>query len=200
MRPPAQWRYSYIVSCVAGLAALYIVSLIINWLGQIQHQHATTDALTGIANRHLLSDLLTQHGERVAMQHQRPVVMLIDIDHFKSINDSYGHAMGDHVLTDVAATIMQHIRGVDHVGRWGGDEFLVLLTDMSLSAAQEVAERIRAAIEQCVFGDAVRTTVTIGIHRYRVGQSIEEALVCADQALYAAKHAGRNQVCVQESG
>lgn len=199
LRPPEEWRYSYLISGIAGLAALYIVSLLISRLGQRQQQQATTDALTGIANRHLLADLLTHHYRRAVAQQRNFAVILIDIDHFKTINDSLGHPVGDQVLMDVATTIAQNIRGADQVGRWGGDEFLVLLIDTDMLAARQVAERIRTALAQHVAGRAARATVSIGVHSYQTGQSIEEILACADKALYAAKQAGRDQVGVWDA-
>jgi diguanylate cyclase (GGDEF)-like protein len=194
MRPPEEWRYSYLISWVAGLMALGIVSLLISWLGRRQQQQATTDALTGIANRHLLAELLERHHERATTQQRGYALMLIDIDRFKTINDTLGHAIGDRVLADVAALIVRNLRRTDHVGRWGGDEFLVLLVDADLRRAQEIAERIRTATERRVPADGARPTLSIGVHCYRAGQSIEQVLACADEALYQAKYAGRNQV------
>jgi diguanylate cyclase (GGDEF)-like protein len=194
LRPPEEWRYSYLISWVAGLGALLMASLQIHWLGQRQRHQATTDSLTGLANRHQLADLLTHYYERAMAQQGSFTIMLIDIDYFKSINDNYGHAVGDQVLKEVAAAIMQQIGGNNQVGRWGGDEFLVLLEDANLHTAQQAAERIRAALDRCIIVGDVHITVSIGVHAYRVGQSIEDTLACADQALYLVKQAGRNQV------
>jgi diguanylate cyclase (GGDEF)-like protein len=188
MRPPEEWHYSFLVSWVAGIVTLCIVSLQLNWLGQRQQRLATTDALTGVANRHVLSEMLAQHYARAVAQRHDFAVLMIDVDFLKSINDRFGHARGDQALQETAAGILSQIRGSDLVGRWGGDEFLVLLTDMGLVSAQQVAERIRATLE------LRGISVSIGVHAYLAGQSIGDALSSADQALYAAKQAGRNQV------
>lgn len=188
LRPPEEWRYSYLVSWIAGVTSLFVVSLQLSWLGKRQQRLATTDALTGVANRHLLSEMLAQHYARAVAQRHDFAVLMIDVDFLKSINDRFGHERGDQTLQETAAVILAQIRGSDMVGRWGGDEFLVLLTDMGLAPAQQVAERIRAALEPR------GVSVSIGVHAYLAGQSIGDALSSADQALYAAKQAGRNQV------
>jgi diguanylate cyclase (GGDEF)-like protein len=126
---------------------------------------------------------------------------LLDIDHFKIINDTHGHAVGDEVLQAVARVLAQQVRGYDVVCRWGGEEFLALLPKTSLAEAEAVAERIRAAIEAQTLtvkdNLAVRLTASLGLTTLIRTLSFHELTHYADVALYAAKQSGRNRVCVQ---
>ncbi len=193
MRPPAVWRYSYILAWFVSLAEITLASTMLLWLGQHQRRHATTDALTGVANRHQITDRLMERYTRAVAQGKPFTLMLIDIDHFKQINDRFGHMVGDQVLLEVAATIAQHIRINDDVGRWGGDEFLVLLGTGPAEAAQ-VAERIVAAMGRPPSSSLPMPTLSIGIYPYEAGLSVADMLAAADQGLYMAKAGGRNQV------
>jgi len=121
--------------------------------------------------------------------------LLVDIDHFKKVNDVHGHAMGDRVLSIVGATIAGQLRGYDHAIRWGGEEILVVLPETSSFQAVRVAERIRASIAALVIPDGPSITVSVGAAELlRNGPTPEEAIECADAALYRAKDGGRNRV------
>jgi diguanylate cyclase (GGDEF)-like protein len=126
--------------------------------------------------------------------------MLIDIDHFKRINDAHGHQAGDEVLRNVALRLSERSRAADVVCRYGGEEFLLLLPDMPQAAALELANRYRMSLETTPipFGELrIQATLSIGIATYPDhGQSPEDLIECADQAMYQAKTAGRNRVCV----
>jgi two-component system cell cycle response regulator len=153
------------------------------------------DALTGVANRRYI---LTQLGALVsgARRHGRPLsAAVIDIDHFKSVNDSHGHATGDRVLVAVAAALRGHLRAEDHLGRLGGEEFLALLPDTDADAAARVTEKLRCEVAgTAVEGGAVPLSVTISIGTATwAGEPPEELLRRADVALYAAKAAGRDR-------
>lgn len=189
------WRpYTAITAWAGGLVPLFIVTLLLSWLGWIRQHLATTDALTGVANRYQLGELLEHQYER-AVTHQTPfAILLVDLDHFKAINDTFGHAAGDAVLADVSALLLRSLRKTDFVGRWGGDEFLVVLPNATLHEAAELAERIRATLAGHMFRDVGAVTVTIGVQSYRTGQGIHALLAAADEALYAAKSEGRNSV------
>jgi two-component system cell cycle response regulator len=155
-----------------------------------------TDTLTGLANRrHLDEELVRQFS--VARRTGRPVVvLLLDIDHFKNVNDTYGHPAGDAVLQEFARRLQQSVRVADVAGRWGGEEFLVILPDSSLPAALKVAERIRVvtAMTPVAVGDAsIPVTVSGGCADALFGTP-DEVVARADEALYAAKLGGRNQI------
>ncbi|URL58402.1 GGDEF domain-containing protein [Luteibacter flocculans] len=162
-------------------------------------RHASQDPLTGVANRRVM----WEEGQgRIAASHARgaPVAaLMIDVDHFKSINDRWGHEGGDHVLIAIANTLSRHIREKDILARVGGEEFMVLLHDAEASAANEAAERLRQAVEKKTItlpsGETLHCTVSIG-YCLSTGkeQSWRDVVVAADQALYAAKQAGRNRV------
>jgi two-component system cell cycle response regulator len=145
------------------------------------------DALTGLSNRRFV---LTQLGGQVsgARRHQRPLsVAIVDVDHFKSINDTRGHAEGDRVLVAVAMALRAHLRAEDQLGRLGGEEFLALLPDTDAEAAHTAAEKLRASVAE------TGVTVSVGWAAWE-GESAEELVRRADDALYAAKAAGRDRV------
>jgi two-component system cell cycle response regulator len=149
------------------------------------------DALTGLQNRRAI---LTQLAGMVsgARRHERPLsIAVADLDHFKSVNDTYGHKTGDDVLVGAVHAMGTHMRAEDQLGRLGGEEFLVLLPDTDASAAGRMAERVRA--EVAAAPTAVPVTVSIGLATW-AGESADEFLQRADEALYAAKDAGRNRV------
>ncbi|MBI0477013.1 sensor domain-containing diguanylate cyclase [Sphingomonas sp. MA1305] len=151
---------------------------------------AETDQLTGIANRRRTSFALDQ-AVQVSRDTGRSVaVAMFDIDHFKRINDTYGHQAGDEVLKRVAADAGKELRSADTLGRFGGEEFVIVLPDATASVAMMVAERVRLAIE--AGGDNPRVTISVGVAELATGESCESLLKRADQALYAAKREGRN--------
>lgn len=164
---------------------------------------ATTDALTGIATRGHFLDSAELEIERTR-RYQRPLaVMMLDIDHFKAINDSHGHAAGDMAIRKVVGVLMQLLRVEDMVGRLGGEEFGVLLPETDLERAVIVAERIRERIAalHVVHGESrITLTVSIGLTEYRRGDAgIDALLLRADQALYEAKRGGRNRTVTRAS-
>ena len=168
-------------------------------LAQIQ-QLATHDELTGLPNRrHMTALLETQHLH--SQRDARPwMVALLDIDHFKQVNDLHGHAAGDQVLQAFAATVREAMRGTDTLARWGGEEFLLLLQGTPSGAALLALERVRQAVQDravWVQGQQMRVTVSIGVATYTSGESVAQLLEQADQALYRAKSDGRN--CVVEA-
>jgi two-component system, cell cycle response regulator len=144
------------------------------------------DALTGLSNRRFV---LTQLAGQVsgARRHERPLsVAIVDVDHFKAINDTRGHAEGDQVLVAVARALREHLRAEDQLGRLGGEEFLVVLPDTDPEAAVAAAEKLRASVAE------TGVTVSIGWAAWE-GESPEELVRRADDALYAAKAAGRDR-------
>ncbi len=153
---------------------------------------ARTDALTGLPNRaHAQGELL-----RLAESgHHHPVsVLLLDLDHFKQINDTQGHAVGDAVLVSCAQTLRQTLRRSDDLARWGGEEFVVWLPRTGLQDAQCVADKLRAAIAAQPHAGGHRVTASLGVAQWQAGELLSDVLLRADQAMYQAKHAGRNRV------
>jgi diguanylate cyclase (GGDEF)-like protein len=161
---------------------------------------ATTDALTGLANRRSFLDSAAAELER-SRRSGRPLTLLVlDVDHFKRVNDTHGHAAGDQVLTNLSQTLIEGLRTVDVVGRIGGEEFAVLLPESSLGRAAEIAERLREAASQLRIRRGETTlaiTISVGVAMVPEGAaSITEALNAADAALYRAKEGGRDRVVV----
>jgi diguanylate cyclase (GGDEF)-like protein len=154
------------------------------------------DPLTGLSNRRFI---LTQLAAVVsgARRHERPLsIAVVDIDHFKAVNDTYGHAAGDRVLAEVAASLREHLRAEDHLGRLGGEEFLALLPDADAEAAGAATEKLRAeaaALRVVYEGVELAVTVSIGWAAWD-GEAPDELLRRADVALYEAKNAGRDRV------
>jgi two-component system cell cycle response regulator len=156
---------------------------------------ATTDGLTGLLNRRTFNAVLDRRW-REAQRYKRPLsLLLLDIDHFKKVNDGYGHPAGDAVLKAVAKLAQECARDTDAVARYGGEEMAVVLPETDTEGAQAIAERIRRAVEAAQHPTehgALRVTVSIGIST--VGKSPEDLLESADKALYRAKQSGRNRV------
>jgi diguanylate cyclase (GGDEF)-like protein len=160
---------------------------------------ATRDELTGLFNRRHMTDLLKRERRRAERKKTSLLLVLIDIDRFKRVNDVHGHAAGDLVLKNVAFAIEHVLRETDTIGRWGGEEFVMLLPDTDLPVAKHVLSRIRASLAHMtvpVAGEQLTITVSMGVTVYRHGEPIEYALERADQALYSAKDNGRDRVVV----
>ncbi len=162
-------------------------------------EFAITDSLTGVYNRRYLDAHLKSVVAR-AIASEKPVcVRLFDIDHFKGVNDTYGHDAGDDVLRDFSDRLRRGVRGIDLVARYGGEEFVLVMPETDAAFAASVAERLRRDVEVAPFktrsGEALTVTVSIGLAEWQGSADTPEALVKrADQALYAAKRAGRNRV------
>ena len=153
-----------------------------------------TDPLTGIYNRLKLEEVLGQECRRASRYMHLVCVIMLDVDRFKSINDNYGHQAGDRVLTEIAAIIDQNTREFDTVGRWGGEEFLIICPDIDLNGACSLAEKLRVTMENHQFSSNGRCTASFGVAQYRQGQRSMDVISLADQAMYAAKAKGRNRV------
>lgn len=157
---------------------------------------ATVDPLTGAENRRALEEaLLSVTGRLSRYPEQRASVLMIDLDEFKSINDTYGHGVGDAVLKNFAETIQSRIRASDGLYRFGGEEFVVIAEHTALKEAHHLAETLRLAIEQSIVHEGVNLTISIGVAEYHPGESSYQWLGRADAALYRAKQTGRNVSC-----
>lgn len=166
---------------------------------------AMFDGLTGIHNRRWLDETL----HRMVRRHERNAghlsLSLIDIDHFKSFNDRYGHAAGDHVLTVVATTLAANLRPTDLVARFGGEEFVIIFPDTDLEMAVRAADRVREAVaaEELAMPDGTalpRVTISMGVTQLAPGQTVPDLLKTADFAMYRAKQTGRNRVVSGRAG
>ena len=158
---------------------------------------AIRDELTAAFNRRFLIDTLARERSRAERTHEPFSICLADLDHFKTINDTLGHAAGDSVLKHFAALAPRGLRGIDTFGRFGGEEFLLVLPGTDRQGAVAVAERVRAATEASVLPDLPferRITISIGVATYVPGEEVAALLARADKALYQAKNAGRNRV------
>jgi diguanylate cyclase (GGDEF)-like protein len=163
------------------------------------------DSLTGLFNRHFMQISLERELARATRRKQSLAVFMLDLDQFKKFNDTYGHAAGDMVLKAIADIFLASIRSEDIACRYGGEEFTIILPDITAAAALERAESVRLAVmnlrmplEQEVYGDF---TVSIGVALYpNDGEAADLLLRRADQALYRAKRSGRNQVAIHEAG
>ena len=164
---------------------------------EVQRQKALIDPLTGLPNRAAWSERLDYE---VNAWHQRGnslSLAMLDLDHFKRINDGYGHLAGDKVLKIIANVLSKRLRPTDFIARFGGEEFVLLMPDSALADALAVGEVLREAIAACPFhfkGEPVTITVSMGVAQFQAGERSDLALKRADEALYRAKAAGRNQV------
>lgn len=155
---------------------------------------STLDGLTGLANRRHLLSRLALESSRAKRGHHIFAVLMVDVDHFKDYNDSYGHLAGDEVLVRIAGILRESCREVDCAARYGGEEFLVLLTETGMEGAVEVAERVRARLASETFAGGT-ITLSVGVASYPdFGETPEAVIMSADVALYQAKHMGRDRV------
>jgi diguanylate cyclase (GGDEF)-like protein len=155
---------------------------------------ASTDALTGTFNRLKMEETL-EHELQRSSRYQEPVsIAMFDIDHFKRVNDTFGHETGDEVLKAVAATTREQLRSVDLLSRWGGEEFMIISSKTSLEEMHTLAERVRTAIQKKTGKNAVSITASFGIGQFKSGETHKAFLKRVDDALYQAKSAGRNRV------
>ncbi|MFC1589398.1 GGDEF domain-containing protein [Pseudomonadota bacterium] len=155
---------------------------------------ATTDRLTGISNRMKIENNVDEEVERARRYDRGLSIIMLDVDYFKQVNDEYGHHVGDVVLREIAAVVQDGIRKVDSVGRWGGEEFIIVLPETSLHEAKQVAEQIRLKIENHEFTVVQHKTGSFGVAAYIQGDNSQSIINRADKALYKAKELGRNQV------
>jgi diguanylate cyclase (GGDEF)-like protein len=159
---------------------------------------ATHDFLSGIYNRAAILELLNREASRCERAGQKMSVLMVDVDHFKAVNDTYGHLVGDEVIKQLALRMASALRPYDSVGRFGGEEFLILVPNCALSEAMVVAERLRlsvAADKMAIEQFAIPVTVSVGVSTIKAAKlDMNLALQAADLALYEAKNKGRNRV------
>lgn len=181
---------------ILGILATVYYRLVASAEAKLRHQ-ACTDPLTQLRNRRFAMEV-AQHEAAVFERGGRPLALVLgDVDHFKQINDVHGHETGDMALKAVAQALREGVREVDHVARWGGEEFLMLLPSTDVDEAMRVSERLRESIQQIDLvhnHQLVPLRITLGVVLLKAGETIEQALARADKALYQGKQAGRNRV------
>jgi len=209
-QPPrdATWLWMVLAPAALVMLGLYVWN---HWLRKVNRALAeaqaelaektqalerlsVTDSLTQLSNRRKLDEVLNRAVE-LSRRNARPLALImLDLDHFKLTNDSYGHQVGDQVLQQVAALIREQCRNTDLPGRWGGEEFLIICPETELGAASVLAERLRARIEAYRFDLVQHQTISLGLAEFAAGDTPDRLLARADAALYAAKTRGRNRV------
>jgi diguanylate cyclase (GGDEF)-like protein len=189
------------------LICLVITLIVLALLNRVIHRYqskiqaqATLDSLTELPNRRGF-DLLAAQAMHEAQREPKPLTaLLLDLDHFKVLNDTYGHLAGDQVLIGFARDLESCLRHSDIVCRWGGEEFIVLLKDTDGETGQKIAEKIRQHVEQQRYaynGKELQLTVSIGLTTLQPDETLHTLLSRADHAMYRAKQAGRNRTCVE---
>lgn len=162
---------------------------------------ARRDELTGLYNRRHLFEVLDQERNRVHRKHETFSVCIADIDFFKQVNDTHGHQMGDQVLRKVANELNEGLRNIDCIGRYGGEEFLIVLPQTALEGARIKAERFRQQVEKLSFtseGKPFHVTLSIGLAEHKLEENVDDTIQRADEALYRAKNSGRNRTVSEQ--
>lgn len=159
---------------------------------------AKTDSLTGIPNRRGFDEILLKHIEQSLERNQSFALLIVDIDHFKQINDQFGHLVGDSVLRNLSRTLQDLSKGQDSIARYGGEEFVLLLTDINYKNALNFADKLRNAVAKKKFivseqKAPLTFTISVGVSIYQINENPENLFTRADKALYLAKESGRNQ-------
>ena len=199
--PPLQFTainaaMQFVMSNLTYMMLLYIFAHLRRHYAQM-HQMAHTDSLTGLVNRRAMGNRLEGELER-AKRYDRPFALILgDIDHFKTVNDGHGHAVGDQVLREVAARLSAQLRTGDQIARWGGEEFLVLAPETDLNQAHALSQRLFDAIAASPVA-GLEISLSIGVACYRRGDSIAVLLSRADEAMYRAKVAGRARIELED--
>lgn len=182
------------ISALWGVGLLKTQALGVQNIAKTMNEAATIDALTGIANRRAMDHALQKIIQAQQDTPRSLALLIIDVDHFKRVNDTYGHAIGDEVLIRFAQEASAHLRSSDLLGRWGGEEFMILSLDQTDAQAMQMADRLRTELEKTHFPHVGMVTVSIGVTSYVPGEGADALIKRADKALYHAKAQGRNRV------
>jgi len=181
-----------------GVASQAAIAIRHAQLFQAQEENALTDELTKLPNRRALAQRFLQEMQRARRHHKAIAFMMIDLDHFKQVNDTYGHLNGDAVLAELASILEHGARESDVCARYGGEEFGLILHETTDAGARTLAERIRAKVAAATFPGGLKLTISIGVAATDEPALFTTLMERADQALYAAKQGGRNQVRVAD--
>jgi diguanylate cyclase (GGDEF)-like protein len=177
-----------------GVASQAAIAISHAQLFQAQEETALTDELTKLPNRRALAQRFLQETQRARRHHSALSFLMIDLDHFKHVNDTYGHLNGDAVLAELASILSNGLRESDVCARYGGEEFALILPETTESGARVLAERIRAKVASATFSGGLKLTISVGVAATQEPAIYTQLIDRADQALYAAKQGGRNQV------
>ncbi len=191
-----RWLNITVVFVMFGYTGRYYVQRVAEAEARLR-ELATTDAMSGLWNRRHFQALAESELERARRQGSALAVVLADIDHFKRVNDRYGHDAGDHVIRHVSRSLREQLRAGDLIGRWGGEEFILLLPGCDAPAAAQLCERMRQHIAHSpcdAGGQPIPVTVSFGVMPLPLDEPFEQAVRRADSALYRAKNAGRDRV------
>jgi polar amino acid transport system substrate-binding protein len=199
------WIDEEMILKIGGVATLVFIAFM--WRHYIISRYnrkllklSITDKLTGLYNRQKTDKrLIEEEGKVNRYRDYHCSVIMIDVDYFKRINDTMGHQTGDKVLIELAELMLSLFRQSDIVGRWGGEEFLVILPHTTIDEAEAAAEHFRIKVEEYDFGVMLNVTVSIGVGALETGVSVHESIAKVDTALYMAKHEGRNRVCTMKA-
>jgi diguanylate cyclase (GGDEF)-like protein len=194
--------HDFAVAAAQGRTTLKSCPRYLERQATLAQQQAAVDALTGLASFRVLRDRLANEVARCHRTGDHFAVLFIDLDNFKQVNDQFGHEAGNAVLRETAKRCAAHIRSTDVAGRYGGDEFVIVLVGTGEEGARVVGEKVRAAVQEVGVGLGYPNglvTASIGVAEYRPERKDEDVLVAADRALYRAKAAGRNQVATGET-
>jgi diguanylate cyclase (GGDEF)-like protein len=196
---PILWRHLLIALLVSAVVLLLANATVGSYQRRLQLQ-ANTDKLTGLLNRTAFDPLFAELVAEAIRRQQPLALLLLDIDFFKAINDTHGHALGDQVIQHVASRLQRAIRRCDRVFRWGGEEFLILMPGCGAAQAIERGEALRQALRSAPVHLPAAPTISCGVTTYRPGETDQELLLRADQALYRAKREGRDRVVCLDQG
>jgi diguanylate cyclase (GGDEF)-like protein len=194
--------YQYIVPFLVGLLFGGTFSLLIHFYGALKLREeelkeiASTDSLTGLPNRRSVLEYLKFEINRAKRKKVPLSIAILDVDDFKQINDTFGHMVGDRVLKELAILLRKNLRSGDVVGRFGGEEFVVVFPETELITATKIMERIRRVIENTYFEPVGSVSISVGVTEFREGDTLEDLLKRADEKLYQAKREGKNRVVV----
>jgi len=200
-------RWEFVVTTVA-FAAIALIGPTVVGARMIRREHALReevtrlsqeDDLTGLLNRRRISQLLDSEMRRALRYETTFSVVMMDIDNFKAVNDRFGHLAGDAVLKRVADVLRSVVRSTDLVGRWGGEEFIILLPETGIAGGISLAEKLRTQLEAVDFGGLGTRTASFGVARFSPGDDVEALIGRADAGLYAAKNAGKNQTMAAQT-
>lgn len=200
----AKYKVRVVFSLVIVIMTIMLIFLLVRRAKTIETkmmQHleemSFTDSLTGLWNRRKLMEWIEQYHKLFLRYGEKYTLIMVDIDYFKVVNDSYGHPQGDTVLQEFSKILRLHCRQTDHIGRWGGEEFMFILPKTTLNQAVIHAEVIRKKIEEYTFESIGKKTASFGVAEIQPNESIEMLISRVDRALYHAKGQGRNRVCVE---
>ena len=181
-----------------GVASQAAIAIRHAQLFAAQEENALTDELTKLPNRRAFAQQFLLEMQRARRHHNSIAFLMIDLDHFKQVNDTYGHLNGDAVLAELAQILVTGARESDVCARYGGEEFALILHETTESGARVLAERIRAKVAAATFPGGLKLTISVGVAATDEAALFTQLIDRADQALYVAKHGGRNQVRVAD--